>query len=101
MEDGLIVLAVTVLALGSIVGIAYTLDEHRKRHGPFGPKLPPPGAIGRLLWWAARILAAVMAMLVISAYVFQARDLAWLAVCGLLLFFADHVAYRIVRLTGK
>ncbi len=101
MEEVLIVIAVIVLALGGIVGIAYSLDARRRRHGILGPKLPPAGSIGRLLWWVARLLATAMVVLVASAYLFKAPELAWLAAVGLVLFFADHVAYRIVRLTGK
>ncbi len=101
MEDPLVVVAVAVLALGGIVGIAYSLDARRKRRGILGPRLPPPGSIGRNLWWIARLLAATMVLIVAGAYVFKAPELAWLAIGGLVLFFADHVAYRIVRLTGK
>ncbi len=101
MEDILLGIAVIVLGLGGVVGIAYSLEAHRRRHGSFGPKLPPAGHIGKALWWAARALAALMAVFIASAYIFGVEALAWLAVACLVLFFADHTAYRVVRLTGK
>ncbi len=101
VEDILFAAAVFVLGLGGVLGIAYSLDARRKRHGVFGPRLPPPGHVGRGLRWAARILAALMALSLISAYVFRSEALVWVTAACLLLFFADHVAYWVVRLTGK
>ncbi len=100
-EDALFALAVILLSIGGLVGIAYSLDVRRRRHGPIGPKLPPPGPAGRALWWAARILAGIMALAVALAYALHIPDLAWLAVGCLALFFADHLIYRVIRLTGK
>lgn len=101
MDDLLFAMAVIVLGLGGVLGIAYSLDERRTRKGSFGPKLPPPGRLGRVLWWIARILAALMILTLASAYAFRERSLAWITAGCALLFFADHVAYRLVRLTGK
>ncbi len=101
MDDVLLVGAVTLLAFGGILGIAYSLDARRKRRGTFGPKLPPPGHVGRALWWIARVLAALMLVAVAGAHLFGVTALAWIAGGCLVLFFADHVAYRLVRLTGK
>ncbi len=101
MDDVLFVGAVTVLAFGGILGIAYSLDTRRKRRGTFGPKLPPAGRVGRALWWAARALVVLMLVAVAGAHLFRVPELAWLAGGCPVLFFADHVAYRLVRLTGK
>src|SRR5512143_562189 len=101
MENALFAIAVVVLAVGGLLGIAYSLDVRRERHGPLGPKLPPPGAIGRACWWAARILVGMMLLSVALAYILHLPDIAWLAVGGLALFFVDHVIYRVIRLTGK
>ncbi len=101
MEDALAALAVIVLGFGGILGIAYSLDAHRRRRGSFGPKLPPPGHIGRALWWAARILVGLMVLSMAGAYIFRTAAAAWFAAGCLLLFFVDHTAYRVVRLTGK
>ncbi len=101
MDDALFAGAVTVLAIGGILGIAYSLDARRKRRGTFGPKLPPPGRVGRALWLLARVLVALMLVAVAGAHLFRVPALAWLAGGCLVLFFADHVAYRLVRLTGK
>ena len=101
MDDILFAMVVIVLGLGGVLGIAYSLDVRRKRHGSFGPKLPPPGRIGRSLWWGARVLAALMLLSIAAAYALQAEALVWVTGWCLLLFFADHAAYRVVRLTGK
>ena len=101
MENALFAMAVVVLAVGGLLGVAYSLDVRRERHGPLGPKLPPPGAIGRACWWAARILVGMMLLSVALAYMLQLPDIAWLAVGCVVLFFIDHVIYRVIRLTGK
>ncbi len=101
MDDLLFGIAVIVLGLGGVLGIAYALDQRRTRRGSFGPKLPRAGRIGRSLWWGARVLAALMVVLIAAAYVLRAERLAWATVICAALFFADHVAYRVVRLTGK
>ncbi len=101
LEDALFALAVVLVAVGGLIGIAYSLDVRRARHGPIGPRLPPPGAIGRTLWWAARILAGLMLLSVLFAYVLRRPVLAWIALGCLVLFFIDHVVYRVIRLTGK
>jgi len=90
-----------VLAVGGLLGVAYSLDVRRVRHGPIGPKLPPAGAIGRACWWAARILVGMMLLSVALAWLLRLPDIAWLAVACLALFFIDHVIYRVIRLTGK
>ncbi len=101
IEDALFVLAVIIVAVGGLIGIAYSLDVRRERHGPIGPRLPPPGAIGRTCWWVARILAGVMVISVLFAYVLRLPWLAWFALGCMALFFIDHVVYRVIRLTGK
>ncbi len=101
VEDALFALAVILVAVGSLIGIAYSLDVRRRRHGPIGPRLPPPGAVGRTCWWIARILAGVMLLSVLFGYLLHRPVLAWIALGGLALFFVDHVIYRVIRLTGK
>lgn len=101
MEDLLFGAAVILPGLGGVLGIAYALDQRRKRRGSFGPKLPRAGRIGRSLWWGARVLAALMVMLIAAAYALHVELLAWATAGCAVLFFADHVAYRVVRLTGK
>ena len=101
VEDALFALAVILAAIGGLIGIAYSLDVRRERHGPIGPRLPRPGAIGRTCWWAARILAGLALLAVVLAYALHIRGLAWVALGCLALFFVDHVIYRVVRLTGK
>ncbi len=100
-EDALFVLAVILAAIGGLIGIAYSLDVRRVRHGPIGPKLPPPGIIGRTCWWIARVLAVTMLLSVLFAYILHLPTLAWVAVGCLALFFVDHLIYRVIRLTGK
>ncbi len=101
VEDSLFVLAVILVGVGGLIGIAYSLDVRRARHGPLGPALPRPGALGRTLWWTARLLAGVMLLSVALAYVLHLPNLAWIALGCLALFFIDHVIYRLIRLTGK
>ncbi len=101
LEDALFVLAVIIVAVGGLVGIAYSLDVRRERHGPIGPRLPPPGTVGRTLWWAARVLAGLMLLSVLLAHVLHRPVLAWIGIGCLALFFIDHVLYRVIRLTGK
>ncbi len=101
IEDALFALAVIMAAIGGLIGIAYSLDVRREKHGPIGPRLPPPGAIGRTCWWIARILAAMMLLSVALAYLLHLPALAWVALGLLAPFFVDHVIYRLIRLTGK
>lgn len=100
-EAGLIVMLVALLGIGGIAGVAYSLEARRKRHGAFGPKLPPRGRVGRLLWWAARALTALMVLAAAGAYLFGAPALARFALGCFVLFFGDHAAYAVVRLRGK
>ena len=101
MENASFAIAVVVLAVGGLLGLAYSLDVRRAHHGPIGPKLPPPGAIGRTCWWAARILVGMMLLAVGLAYLLRLPELAWIAVGCVALFFIDHVIYRVIRLFGK
>src|SRR5512142_111848 len=101
LEDALFALAVILVGIGGLIGIAYSLDVRRLRHGPLGPRLPPPGAVGRACWWVARILAGLMLISVVLAHVLRLPALAWIALGGLALFFIDHVIYRLIRLTGR
>jgi hypothetical protein len=101
MEDATFIMGVMVLAVGGLLGVAYSLDIRRKRYGVLGPKLPPAGRLGRRLWLAARLLTALMVLLAAAAYAWHSAWLAGMVLGLFLLFFADHTAYRIVRLTGK
>ncbi len=101
MEDLLLAIAVVILALGGLLGVAYSLDVHGSRHGSFGRRLRPPGPVGRALWWTARVLVAAMTITVASAHLFRVPSWAWLTLVGFALFVIDHTAYRIVRITGK
>ncbi len=101
LEDALFALAVILAGISGLIGIAYSLDVRRARHGPLGPRLPPPGAVGRTCWWLARILTALMLLSVVLAYVLRLPALAWVAIGCLALFVVDHVIYRLIRLTGK
>jgi hypothetical protein len=100
-EDALFALAVILAAIGGLIGIAYSLDVRREKHGPIGPRLRPPGAVGRACWWIARVLAVLMLLSVLLAYALHVPELAWAALGLLALFFIDHVLYRVIRLTGK
>jgi len=101
VDDVLFGIAVVMLAIGGIVGIAYALDAHRKRHGPLGPALPRCGRVGRCLLWGARILVALMVLSVLGAYIFRAPIWVWVTLGCLVLFALDELAYQVVRLTGK
>jgi len=101
MENATFTIAVVALAVGGLLGVAYSLDVRRERHGPIGPELPPPGAVGHGLWWAGRILLAMMLVSVAAAYFLRLPDLAWLAVGCAALFLLDHLIFQVIRLTGK
>ncbi len=100
-EETLLGLLVIVMGIGGIAGIAYSLETHRRRRGSFGPKLPPAGRLGHTLWWAARLLAALMVLGLTAAALFRLPALAQFAVACFVLFFVDHALYALVRLTGK
>ena len=101
MNDLIILWAAVGLGIGGVLGVAYSLDVRRKRHGPIGPNLHRPGRWGRALWWGARLVTALMLLSVIGAYLWQAPALAWVAAGSFILFVADHTAYCIARLIGK
>lgn len=100
-EDVVFAILVFILGFGGIFGIAYSLDARRKRRGPIGPALPRCGHAGRCLWWAARILVALMVLAVIGAYIFRTPLWLWMTLGCLALFALDGLAYRVVRLRGK
>ena len=100
-EDVLLIIIVFVLGVGGLLGIAYTLDLRRQKHGPIGPALPRLGHMGRGLLWAARILVALMVFSITGAYVLRAALLVWLTAGFLALYVVDGLAYRVVRLIGK
>ena len=101
MSDTLTLILVPVVLIGGLVAVAYLLDKRGKKSGPVGPTLPPPGAIGNILLWAARILVILMVLSIIGAFVFRSLPLAWLTGSFLLLYIVDGTIYRFVRLTGK
>jgi hypothetical protein len=101
MDDAPFAIAVAFMALAGVLGIAYSLDARRQRRGPVGLQLPPPGRVGRSLWWGARILVALMMLSISGAYIFREPAMAWLALGCAVVFLADHLIYRVVRLTGK
>ncbi len=101
VEDIFLGALVILLGFGGVVGLAYSLEARRSRHGSLGPKLPPPGRVGRALWWTARLITALMLLAIMGAYLLRLSALAWFALACFALFFIDHVAYRIIRLTGK
>lgn len=101
MNELLVLCGAIGLGMVGVLGVAYSLDVRRQKHGSIGGNLPRPGPWGRALWWGARLLTALMLLSVIGAYLSRAPALAWLAAGSVLLFVADHVAYQLMRLTGK
>lgn len=101
MEDLLIIVAVVLLGLGGVVGVAYSLEVRHSRHGTLGPNLPPPGPTAITLWRSAWVIAGGMVLTLVAALLFKANELAWLTLVGFGVFFAGHLAYHVIRLTGK
>ena len=101
MEDIPFTVAVLLLAVGGILGVAYSLDARRKKHGPLGPALPRCGHLGRGLLWGTRILVVFMVLSTLGAYLFRSLTWLWITLGCLVLFVLDELALRVVRLTGK
>jgi hypothetical protein len=101
MEDAGFVAAVVLLAIGGPLGVAYSLDMRRRKHGPLGLRLSRPGPAGTALWTIARGLTLLMLLLVSGALVLGSAALAWATLAVVGMFFLVHTAYRIVRLTGR
>jgi len=101
MSDKLILILVPVVLIGGLVGVAYLLDKRGKKSEPIGPTLPPPGPIGKILLWIARVLVILMVLSIIGALAFRSLPLAWLTGSFLLMYIIDGTIYRFVRLTGK
>lgn len=101
MSDTLIIILIVVIEIGSLVAMAYFLDQRRKKTEPVGPALPPLGPGGKILLWIARILVGLMVVSIVGAFALRSILLAWLTASCLALYLITGFVFRIVRADGK
>jgi hypothetical protein len=101
MDDVTLILTVSVIAIGSLAGIAYLLDRRRKASGAVGPELPEIGPVGRVLLWIIRGLVVVMVLSAVGLLVFEIIPLVYVAAGCLAGYLIVGYVFRIVRLAGK
>jgi hypothetical protein len=96
MNDSAFIIAVVIVAVGAILGIAYSLEARIRRRGTLGRPLPPLNRTGRRLWWVARVLVALMVLSMVIAFVYRSLPFVWLAAACLLLYILEGLLYRLV-----
>jgi hypothetical protein len=101
MDDLTYSIAVLVVLIGGLVGVAHWLDRRRKAAGSLGPALPPLGPVGRVLLWLIWALVAGMVLALISAFVLGMPPLIWVSVGCLVLYLIVMWLFQVVRLAGK
>ena len=101
MSNSLVIILVVVIGIGSLVAVAFFLDQRRKKSGPVGPAWPPLGPFGKLLLWIARILVGLMVLSIIGAFVFRSLILVLVTAFSLALYLVVGFVYRIVRAAGR
>jgi hypothetical protein len=101
VNDVALIVAVLVVAIGGLAGVAYLLDRRRQASGAVGPEIPPPGPIGRALLWTVRALVVIMVLSLVGFFVSRVMALVWVAAGCLLAYLVVGGVYRIVRLAGR
>jgi hypothetical protein len=101
MSSIFFIIFVSVIAIGTILGIAYILDKRGKQSKSANPALLKLGPIGIVLIWVARTSVVLMILSIIGAFVFRSLPLISFAGSCLGLYILDGIIYRVIRSTGK
>jgi len=101
MGNTFFIVLVLIVAIGTVVGVAYLLDKRGKQSRPANPSFPELGPIGKALMWVARILVVLMILSIIGAFAFRSLTLVSLTGGCLGLYLIDGLIYRAYRSNGK